>query len=310
MTPQLLPILSLIFAACFWGIVWYPLRLLNDAGIGGAWQVMTCYSAAILLLVVAFRPPMEGLLNQPGRLVLMAITAGWTNLGFVLAMLDGTVVRALLLFYLSPVWTILLGHYWLKERITPISMWTVPVALIGMVLMVWEPGLKWIWPPQTSDLLALTAGMAFAVTNVLTRELQYLGTRQKTLASWLGVIVLSLAFVLLFDPQVPQVEWQPWIGAVALGLFGFFGTTLAVIYGISRMPVQRSAVILLIEILVGGLTAWWIVGETMDGDEWIGGTMILIAGFVAAVWGQGGEADAIPVASVAEPDQLRDLHDE
>jgi len=33
---QALPVLSLLFAATFWGTVWYPLRLLAEAGISGS----------------------------------------------------------------------------------------------------------------------------------------------------------------------------------------------------------------------------------------------------------------------------------
>lgn len=279
------PALMLLFSATFWGIVWYPLRLLYGAGLGGAWQVMVCYLAAIILLLIVARPGFEGILDHPYKLLLMAVAAGWTNLGFVLAMLEGTVVRALLLFYLSPVWTVALGHFLLGERVTRISLWTLPVGLVGSVLMIWEPGLEWHWPPHTADLLALSAGLAFAVTNVLTRELQSLGTRQKTLVSWVGVVVFSLVLILLTTPEIPDVPLSVWSGAVALGLGGFFLATLAVVYGISRMPVQRSAVILLFEILVGGVSAWLIVGEGMNIGEWIGGILILSAGFVAAVKG-------------------------
>ncbi len=279
------PALMLLFAATFWGVVWYPLRLMNAAGLSGPWQVLICYLSAIALLLIAFRPSAAGLFVDPGKLALMALMAGWTNLGFVMAMLEGTVVRALLLFYLSPVWTMLLGHYFLGERMTRISLVTLMVALFGSVLMIWEPGMEWIWPPKGTDIMALTAGFAFAVTNVLTRDLQQLGTRQKTLVSWIGVVVVSAVVIFLYTPEIPQVSTLVWGSAVALGLGGFFLTTLAVVYGISRMPVQRSAVILLFEILVGGVSAWLIVGETLDIEEWIGGTLILAAGFVAAVKG-------------------------
>jgi drug/metabolite transporter (DMT)-like permease len=60
-------------------------------------------------------------------------------------------------------------------------------------------------------------------------------------------------------------------------------TTLAVIYGISHMSVQKSSVILLIEIVVGAFTAWWLAGEILVGMEWFGGGLIILAGLIAII---------------------------
>jgi len=274
------PLLSLLFAASFWGIVWYPLRLLEEAGLSGPWQMAISYSAAFILLAGLYWPGLKGMSSHPGKLLLMAAAAGWTNLGFVLAMLEGTVARVLILFYLSPLWTVLLGHFFLHERLTRTAVATIFTGLLGGGLMLWEPGLNFTtigW----SDVAAVTAGIAFSVTNVLTRDLRELSTRQKTLVSWLGVVVLSM-LVVLFDQQPPpQAAWQAWLGSLALGALGFMTATLAVIYGVSRMPLQRSSVILLIEILVGALSAWWLAGENLTLREWVGGVIIMLAGVIA-----------------------------
>lgn len=274
------PVLSLLFAATFWGIVWYPLRRLEEAGLTGPWQMVVSYSAAFATLALLSWPGLRGMSAHKGKLLLMALAAGWTNLGFVLAMLEGTVARVLILFYLSPLWTVLLGHFFLREPLTRLTVITLCMGLAGALLMLWEPGVSFAaigW----RDLMAVTAGFAFAVTNVLTRALAELGTRQKTLVSWAGVVLLSLAVVLFQGQPLPQVSWQAWAGSIGLGMLGFLSATLAVIYGVSRMPVQRSAVILLVEILVGALSAWWLAGESLSLREWLGGGMIMLAGVIA-----------------------------
>jgi len=274
------PLLSLLFAASFWGVVWYPLRLLQEAGLNGAWQMLVAYGSAFLVLALLRWPGMAGMRGQEGKLALMAVAAGWTNVGFVLAMLDGSVARALILFYLSPLWTVLLGHFFLQEKLRPVTLLTLPLGIIGAVLMVWQPQdgiatLNW------ADVSAASAGLAFAITNVITRDLQHLGTRQKTLVSWFGVIAVSGFMLLLGSEPFPHVALSVWLGNILLGAGGFLITTLAVIYGISRMPVQRSAVILLFEILVGALSAWWLAGENLSMLEWFGGGMIILAGLIA-----------------------------
>ncbi len=276
------PLLSLLFAASFWGVVWYPLRSLQEAGLNGAWQMLVAYGAAFLVLSWVRWPGMSGMAGQGGKLLLMAIAAGWTNLGFVLAMLDGSVARALILFYLSPLWTVLLGHFFLREQLRPVTLLTLPLGLAGAMLMVWKPqtGMAdFSW----ADIAALSAGLAFAITNVITRAMYHLGTRQKTLVSWFGVILVAAAILVFSRESLPDVSLSAWGGNLLLGVLGFLPTTLAVIYGISRMPVQRSAVILLIEILVGALSAWWLAGESLRMLEWLGGGLIILAGLIAII---------------------------
>ena len=60
-------------------------------------------------------------------------------------------------------------------------------------------------------------------------------------------------------------------------------------YGVTHMPVQKSAVILLLEILVGAISAWLLAAEILSLREWLGGLLILAAGFIAAITEDTGE---------------------
>jgi drug/metabolite transporter (DMT)-like permease len=96
------------------------------------------------------------------------------------------------------------------------------------------------------------------------------------------VLAVALAGLVLLQPAWPTVGPGPWLGAVLLGWFGFVIMTLAVLYGVSRLPVQRSAIILPVELVVGALSAWWLAGETVHVQEWIGGALIVTAAFISA----------------------------
>jgi drug/metabolite transporter (DMT)-like permease len=54
-------------------------------------------------------------------------------------------------------------------------------------------------------------------------------------------------------------------------------------YGISRMPLQRSSVLLLFELVVGAVSAAWLAGEALSLAELTGGACIVLAGLVV-VW--------------------------
>lgn len=282
---QAWPVLTLLYAATFWGLLWYPLRLLESAGIAGIWQTLVSYLAATLVMLPLLRLGKSPLRARPspGWLLLLTLAAGWANVAFVLAVIEGEVVRVLLLFYLSPVWASLLGWLLLGERLDAVTWLTVPAGLVGALAMLWDPGVGLEWPPSRADWLAFSAGLAFAISNVATRRLGDVSVRLRTLAAWVGVVVIALALVGWAQAPVPVASGLAWSGAVLLGVLGFFTCTLATIYGVSHMPVQRSAVIMLFEIFAGGVSAWLIAGEAMGVQEWLGGGLILLAGLVAAV---------------------------
>ncbi len=276
----LLPLLALLYAATFWGLIWYPARWLAEAGVAGLWQTLISYASALLVMTLARGYAWRRAATGGWPVLWLVLAAGWTNVAFLLAVIGDAVVRVLILFYLSPLWAVLLGRWLLGERIRPFTWAMLALGLAGAVVMLYRPDML-DDPPGSGDWLALTSGLAFALTNVMTRRLQGLSDVLKTQLSWSGVVLVSLLMLALTGESLPEVGWRGWAGAVALGVPGFLLSTLAVVYAVSRMPVQRSSVIMLFEIVVGALSAWWLAGEALDWREGLGGAMILGAGLMA-----------------------------
>jgi len=84
---------------------------------------------------------------------------------------------------------------------------------------------------------------------------------------------------------VAQIPWpqnvssEAWIGAFILGGVGIFSATLAVVYGVAKMPIHRSATILLFELVAGALSSQWLTDEIVTMLEWIGGSLIVLAAY-------------------------------
>ena len=281
-------LLALLLASGYWGFVWYPVRLLEDVGMGGLWQVLTSYGSALVVLTLVRGMRLRTLTGHVADCLWLILAAGWTNVAFLLAVIDGEVVRVLILFYLSPLWAALLGRWLLGE---PLGLHTAAMLILGLtgtVVMLWQPAALESGINR-ADWLGLSAGFAFALANVMTRRLRALGDVLKTQLSWIGVVAVSLSWLLLEGASWPRAPAVGWLGAIGLGVFGFLFMTLAVVYAVSRMPVQRSSVIMLFEIVVGAVSAWWLAGEAMGWREWLGGLMIVGAGLIAVYHASPGE---------------------
>jgi drug/metabolite transporter (DMT)-like permease len=279
---QILPVLALLLSATLWGLVWYPLRLLEGQGLQGSWLTLASYTAALTLGLWWLWRGRRDWLEQPLVLLVMTVAVGWCNVAFVLAILDGTVVRVLLLFYLSPLWALVLGWVFLQEHPGASGLLVFVLAIAGAVTMLWDAEMGMPWPRDEADWLAASSGFAFAFSNVMVRKMPGVSMQTKSAASWLGVVLVAACWIVLAREPLPEAGLTSWAGAVLLGWFGFVVMTLAVIYGVSRMPVHRSAVILLFELVVGAVSALLLTDERVLVQEWLGGALILVAAYFAA----------------------------
>ncbi|KPJ91535.1 MAG: hypothetical protein AMJ55_11640 [Gammaproteobacteria bacterium SG8_15] len=276
------PVISLLISATLWGIVWYPLRIAESYGVSGLWTSLLIYSAALLCGSVVFWRKLGEIKQQPLLLAAIALTNGWLNIAFILAVIDGNVVRVVLLFYLSPLWSTLLGWLILKEQLTGWSIATLTVAMIGAMIMLWDPSLGFPWPQDYADWLAITSGMAFSVSNVLVRKLQHISVRVKTVSAWFGVTLVAVVWIVLGDAAAPVVEAGVWIWTTLIGCVMIIVMTLTVQYGVTHMPIYRSAVILLFELVAAAASAQWLSDEVISANEWMGGSLIVLAGYLSA----------------------------
>ncbi len=277
----ILPVLALLLGATLWGVFWYPLRLLEQQGLVGLWATLLIYGAALVVglpVVLKRRYPIV----RPQLLLLLACVSAWCNIAFILAILEGNVVRVTLLFFLSPLWTVLLSKLLLDEPLTRAARITLLLALAGALIMLWDAEMGVPWPQSRSDWLALSSGFAFALANVLIRKMDDVEIWVKTIFTWGGTVSLAVVWILIAGLPLPQVEFEVVVGALSLGAIGMVVMTLAVLHGVSHMPAHRSAVILLFELVVGAVSAQLLTSEEVMLNEWLGGLLIVLAGWYAA----------------------------
>ncbi|MDR2219437.1 MAG: DMT family transporter [Methylobacillus sp.] len=272
---------GLLFGATVWGMIWYPYRLLEQAGVSGAHASFLTYAIALLIGLVIFARHWRELGRDPLTVLVLALAAGWCNLAYVLAVIDGEVVRIMLLFYLSPLWTLLLARILLHERAGKRGTLVIISSLCGAFIMLWEPAHGFPLPRSIAEWLALSSGAAFAVTNVLTRRATHLSLAQKSVAVWGGVAVLGLVFLLFSDQPVISISSGHWWLMLLMGVV-LLVTTLLVQYGVTHTLATRAAVIFLFELVVATLFAWMMANETPSMRELIGGTMIVAATLFSA----------------------------
>lgn len=274
-----MPIAGVLSGALVWGLIWYPYRMLQDAGVSGAMATFITYLLAMLCGAFMLPRVWRERATFGGWALLLVFSAGWANFGYVLGMLQGEVMRVLLLFYLAPVWTILFSFWLLGERLNRPGYFIVALSLGGAMIMLWKPDLGLPLPQNLSEWLGLSAGMGFALSNVTSRRATHLSVEAKSFSLWLGTATLTLPFLLWQGGAVEQVSAisaQSWRMLALMGIV-ICAISFAVQYGVTHLSANRAVVLFLFELVVAAVSSYFLAGEAMELRDWIGAVLIISA---------------------------------
>ncbi|MFM7532372.1 MAG: DMT family transporter [Rubrivivax sp.] len=281
-----LPVLALVSNAGTWGLSWFPFRWMQEQGLHALWATAFIYALAVGVLALVRRESFGQLLRTPS-LWWLVLAAGTTNATFNWAVTIGDVVRVVLLFYLMPLWAVLLARLVLHERLTAMAALRVAMALAGALIVLWPEGGGWPLPRSAPDWLGVAGGFSFALNNVMLRREAHRPEAARALAMFGGGVLVSgaLAGVLTASGAVPAPAAFAWgwaLPALALALVFLLGN-LALQYGAARLPANATAVVMLSEVLFASASAVLLGAGTLTPQLLLGGALILGASLLV-VW--------------------------
>ena len=266
--------------ATLWGLVWLPLDRLTGLGISGLWTTFLVFALisgiGMAPVALAFRRGRCPLALAP--ILLLTIFGGLTNLLFFVALTKTTVVRALMLFYLSPVWNLIGGRLIGKTRITAGKFLMVGIALTGAAILL---GLHHGTAPgwNAGDTCALLSGIAFAVSVIGLQLSPTTPSWALTIIHWLGAALTALIGIALFQPPPPDWSrigaWLPLLIFFAVGVQA--AASLAILFSLTRLESYRVNLLMLFEIVVGTVSFALWSGKVIAAHEWLGIALVLTA---------------------------------
>jgi drug/metabolite transporter (DMT)-like permease len=276
--PALWPALALVLNALTWGVSWWPFRWLSGQGLHPLWATVLIYAVAVLAITL-WRPRAWGQLWATRSLWLLVLAAGTTNATFNWGVTVGDVVRVVLLFYLMPLWSVLLARMLLREALTPAAGARVALALVGAAIVLWPAGGGWPLPGTLAEGLGVIGGFSFALNNVMLRREAHQPEAARALAMFLGGALVAGLFAIGLSahgivpvPPAPAAGWMA--GALAMGGLFLLGN-MALQFGAARLPANVTAVVMTTEVLFASVSAVLLGAGTVSLPLALGGALIV-----------------------------------
>lgn len=281
---KLLAVLCALTTALVWGLMWYPFRVLAGNGFSSAATSLAVYAVAATLGVIVFREVFRRQFRLAPVLLPLTLLYGWCNFSYTWAVSEGQVMRILLLFYLSPLWTVLFSRLLLHERLSRAGAGVVLLSLLGCVIILYRPGVfDGALLHSRADWLALSGGMAFALGNVLSKRASSLPVPVKSASVWLGVAGFGLAALLWrgrLGAELALIDGPVLVLVLLLGVT-LLATSIISMHGLSVLPATQVMTLMLMELVFAALSAYWLAGERMSVQEWCGGALIASASLLS-----------------------------
>ncbi len=270
-------------ASSLWGLLWVPMRLTESMGVAPLWvHFWFTTMPALFLACLCLRSTLQERENWSVYLLSgMFIGIGYTL--YAVGLLVGSVSKTTVLFYLTPIWSTLLGMVFLAERPGPRRWVAIAMAMLGCCLVMQINPLQMRLEPV--DMLGVLSGVFWGMGTVVLRRYPDIDYKNATFAQYLcGMLITGVAILILAE-QAPLALATGKAAAMGafFGILVFMSSFLMIIRIMQYMSPGRVGILMLSEALVAVLSAMIFLGEMLTVAQWAGVVVILTAGVIVAL---------------------------
>ena len=277
-----LPTMAILASTVLWGTWWIPLRKLDELGFGSIMATGGGLLIPLLVMLPVVIMHRKRIAAAGAPLLLGAFFFACALALYAEGVLRGHVARVILLFYLTPVWSTLLARFMLAQPISPRRVLTLVFGLAGM-LVILEVDHASPLPRDVGEWLGLVSGVAWGLAMVYARRTPTHPVMDKVALQFIFALLLFCALTIIpggrewsvanFDITITSLAW----------LLGFaFVWNLPVVwltlYGGGRIEPGRIAILLMMEVAIGIVTASIFTDEPFGLRELLGAVLIISAG--------------------------------
>lgn len=283
MPTERLPIFVVVVAASAWGLFWLPLRAFGASGLAAGWTTLAIFATpAILLAGPAAWRIVQGK-PSGARAAITGLLVGGAVALYSESVLLTDVARALILFYVTPIWSTILELLIFKRQLTRARLLALVLGFAGLLTILGgRTGVP--LPQNVGDALALLAGFVWALGSLRVRVAGEVVSTFETVFSFFLYGSLVAVFIALLPSDANRVaptvadlvRLLPWLLLAAGGFL--IPVMWGLLWGSKHIDAGRLGILLQLEAVVGIGSAALLTDEPFGAIELLGSALVLGAG--------------------------------
>jgi|TARA_B110000444_G_scaffold250829_1_gene277839 drug/metabolite transporter (DMT)-like permease len=203
----------------------------------------------------------------PGVIGGIAMAIGFT--AYVFAMSETTVANVLFIISTQTIWLALFGYFFLKEKISLKTFFSIILAMTGILVMI---GGSLNTGSMQGNLVALFIPINFAFLILLIRKYSNLDLIPALFYG--GLIITIVAF---FMSETIFISRNNLLVGFLLGTFQHAFGFICIVIAARSTPAVVVGLLMLTETLLGPFWVWIFLNEIPPLSVFIGGSIIIIA---------------------------------
>ena len=280
--------IALTVSAAAWGLYWFPLRTIENIGITGSWSVVILNSCPLLILIPLL---LLNIKNFKGLFVPTIFTSIMIGLAATLysnSLVETTVVRGTLLFYLTPIWSTIIGVLWLSEKLTKVRIVSIALGFLGLLLLL-SNGSNSEYPINIGDLFGLLSGIFWSIGASSLNKWPKIPNIPLASLIFTFATAFSLIFAIFFysDPSPSFLMLNKALPTASFWSICILLPSFYIIFSVSKYLFPgRVGILMMSEVVVAIISAAILIPEeTMNSLQWFGAIAIISAGVFEVLYG-------------------------
>ncbi len=257
-----LPYLMLVITALLWstggflvkGIQWHPVAIVG----------MRSLIAAAVILIAIRKPELTWSLPQLGG----AVCYAGTVILYVIANKLTTAANAVLLMYTAPIYVIIFGPWFLKEKASRRDWLAVGAVMVGIVVFFMD---KLSPEGFLGNMLAVLSGVSFAWMTLFLRKQKRGSPVESVFLGNLLAAVIGLPFFL--REELPEINGI--LMLIALGTFQLGFSYVLYTKAIQKVRAFEAVLITMLEPVLNPVWVFLLLGEVPGNWALAGGTIVM-----------------------------------
>ncbi|MEC4722581.1 DMT family transporter [Noviherbaspirillum sp. CPCC 100848] len=222
-----------------------------------------------------FPAPQVGIMRGHRRLLAVGFIFSGNLALYHWAMSLTTLANSNLLANLAPIFVVIGGRIFFKQRFSKGFLAGMSMALVGaFVLISARFDLRSAF--FHGNLLGVASGMFYgAYLLAVSRMRAEFDTTAVMAWSSLGSFLVLLPAALLMGEQLMPQTLHGWLVLLALALVSHVAGQGMIAYALAKLPAGLSSVTLLIQPVIAAALGWFLLHERLDAAEIVGGLIVL-----------------------------------